>query len=121
MNSSCIGEILNRSPLSSFLVYEAKGFARGIWLMWNASVVNVELISMDDQFINAIIDNFLNEKWVLTSVYASPKIVFHQSLWLYLEMLGKVMNMPWFLLGDFNHILSSEKRGGDLLRMHSIR
>lgn len=94
VQSSNVVDILNRSYLSSFLASEANGFAGGIWILWNSSVVNVELISMDDQFINVIIDNFITERWILTAVYASPKLAFRRSLWLYLEELGKIMFGP---------------------------
>lgn len=103
--------------LNDYLVSEAQGFDGGIWIMWNASVVNVKLNSMDDQFINVVIDSFQNAKWILTAVYASPKLVLRRSLWLYLEELGRVMSLPWLLLGDFNQVLRrSEKRGGGPLR-----
>lgn len=117
MHSSCIDDILKRSCFSNYLASEATGFAGGIWILWNASVVNIELISMDDQFINVVVDNFLVEQWVLTAVYASPNLAFRNSLWIYLEELGRVMTRPWLLLGDFNQVLrESEKRGGGPLR-----
>lgn len=76
--------------------------------------MNVEAISLDDQFINVLVQYHNCIPWLLTTVYASPNPIFRLDLWEYLTRLGQVVSIPWILIGDFNQILyGDEKKGGN--------
>lgn len=90
VNSSCIHNFLAHTSFSGFLAAEADGFAGGIWVLWsNVNLnLNLELVSMDDQFVNMIVHGNGGPPWLLTAIYASPKLNFCSALWSYLENLG---------------------------------
>lgn len=51
---------------------EAQGFVGGIWILWDASVVDLEVVAMDAQVITIIIFHQCKVEWVLSVIYASP-------------------------------------------------
>ena len=50
--------------------------------------------------------------WLISPIYASPRIAERKILWENLTQVAQLHNMPWLLLGDFNEILSSENKFG---------
>lgn len=51
--------------------------------------------------------------WILSAVYASPNPLLREDLWNYIIRLGRCINLPWVLVGDFNHVLLvNEKSDG---------
>lgn len=78
------------------------GFVGGIWLLWNDQMVSVEVVSMRDQFITTLVRELGGKCWLLTVVYASPKALVRDELWLYLQQLGRVVDIPWVVIGDVN-------------------
>lgn len=112
-SSSFIGNILSRTHFNDSIVSEAAGFADGIWILWDNTQLNLEMISIDDQFINVLVRGPHQALWLLSVVYASPNPVFRVDLWQYLSLLGTVVQFPWLLIGDFNKVLvRTEKKGG---------
>ena len=54
-----------------------------------------------------------NEAWLCRAVYASPIPSLQEHLWQYLVIFYYNINLPWFLIGDFNEVLwKSEVKGG---------
>lgn len=93
-------------------IVEAQGFSGGMWLLWNDSVVSMEVLSHTSQTITVLMNNKGGD-WLLTFIYASPTPNTRKNLWKYLDDLGSLSNLPWVLMGDFNEICSSaEKKGG---------
>ena len=55
----------------------------------------------------------LNSSWLLSSIYASPRLEERKLLWNNLASIAPLHELPWLLLGDFNELLSSgDKLGG---------
>lgn len=54
--------------------------------------------------------------WLITIVYASPRLVERKLLWSNLSQVALLHNLPWLLLGDFNEILC----GNDKLKGRQI-
>ncbi|KAK7841692.1 hypothetical protein CFP56_015055 [Quercus suber] len=51
--------------------------------------------------------------WIISTVYASPRIMERKILWSNLSEVAKLHNLPWLLLGDFNETPSgTNKLGG---------
>ncbi|KAK0608600.1 hypothetical protein LWI29_033148 [Acer saccharum] len=92
-------------------VVEALGFSGGIWLLWNDSRVKLEVVANSRHSIAVVIDNG-SLFWVRTMVYANPNPVVMKSLWGYLSALRRCFKGPWVVMGDFNEIVSSEKKRG---------
>lgn len=107
--------IVDNSHFTDFLAMEACGFAGGIWLLWDKHLVEVEVeeISMHDQMLNVLIKEDVRGSWVLSVVYASPKPLCREDLWLYIKEMGAIITIPWLLIGDFNQPLEvQDKQGG---------
>ena len=75
--------ILTHSYFDRFLPVEARGFAGGIWMFWEESRLDVELLSMNEQILNVAVKNGNKVGWVLSAVYASPKPICREGLWVW--------------------------------------
>lgn len=79
---------------------EDADFARGIWVLWDDTIVDMSILSSTDQILTLV-------------VYASPQRDLRDELWVYLRKLGNLIKSPWLIVGDYNQVLLSEdKRGG---------
>lgn len=97
----------------TFVVSEARGFAGGIWVLWNSGEYTIEPIGIDAQVLNLVVQGGDGSRWILSAVYASPYLPFRNLLWKYLTELGHELELPWLLLGDFNQALvAADKLGG---------
>lgn len=108
-----VDKILVKSYFTDYIVSEANGFASGIWILWDASILNVEPLTVDDQVLNVLVKRGNDPYWFPSTIYASPKPNFWNNLCHYLSCIGTSLTFPWLLTGDFNHVLRmDEKRGG---------
>lgn len=105
--------VLSKSHFNGLCASEALGFAEGIWILWDKTKLDLELLSLDDQIITAVVHPIGSHPWILSSLYASPWWCFRQELWRYLILLGEIIQLRWLVMGDFNQILyDADKKGG---------
>lgn len=111
-----------QSFFDSFAVSEARGFAGGIWVLWNAGQYDIELIGTDDQALHLVVQGNGRFRWLLTVIYASPQPQHRALLWQYLSQLGQGLEIPWLHIGDFNQALTTaDKKGGRKLDGHKVQ
>lgn len=73
----------------------------------------VQELVIDEQILNVVVRYRNQQPWLLSGIYASPNAVNRKALWEYLIEMGRVVKLPWMLVGDFNQIMfESEKKGG---------
>ncbi|WCJ29110.1 LINE-1 retrotransposable element ORF2 protein [Euphorbia peplus] len=92
---------------------EAQGRSGGIWVFWRSLEVQIRVIQVHHQFVHCEITQ--NGKFLCLSsfIYASPCLSDRNTLWDNLILLSNNINVPWFLIGDFNDIGSlDDQRGG---------
>lgn len=67
-----------------------------------------------DNYINSLVfDNSTNVPWQLTAVYGPPVPHQRQLFWVDLSTISNSFAGAWFVIGDFNVVLSSvDKIGG---------
>ncbi|KAK3014661.1 hypothetical protein RJ639_009556 [Escallonia herrerae] len=87
--------------------------AGGLCLAWKLGV-NIEIVSGNATFINAIV--FLDPSstpWMLSAIYGPPYKQSKSEFWNSLRQITEAFARPWLAIGDFNEVIaSSEKRGG---------
>lgn len=104
--------IYKYSSFNKAVCAEAVGFVGGIWIIWDATVLDLEVVMVDDQVVTVIVRRGDHLDFVLTAVYASPRYNLRVPLWDYLIRLGAIITEPWVLIGDWNQVLSSEDKFG---------
>ena len=113
-------EIIDRLPFDGAIRAETIGYASGIWLLWNSDRVTVmQLASMEQEIHVEVKVLPSNLSWILSVVYASPRIVERQVLWENLAKVAELHSKPWIIAGDFNEpLVEADKFGGRLVSIN---
>ena len=60
-----------------------------------------------------------NLTWLLSAIYASPRLAERRILWENLKTMAHLHNLPWLMLGDFNEVLcDDDKFGGNHVNLN---
>ncbi|KAJ4833299.1 hypothetical protein Tsubulata_004319 [Turnera subulata] len=102
-------QVVRRLRFSSSHRVEARGFAGGIWLLWDETRIQMSILFNHPQFIHAKVTRG-DVSFLFTAVYGCPQEKWRKFLWLNLEALALTINEPWIVAGDFNAILAGEER-----------
>ncbi|KAE8689105.1 hypothetical protein F3Y22_tig00110943pilonHSYRG00004 [Hibiscus syriacus] len=103
--------IRNLGFYNSFRV-EVHGFSGGIWILWQEGL-NVEIITISNQFIHGRCWSDNEERWLyFTVIYAIPQVEKWKMVWKHLMNLMPGENEAWILGGSFNFILRPDEREG---------
>lgn len=65
----------------------------------------IEPLAIYDHVILVLVRQDSRRVWILSAVYASPNPLLREHLWNYITQLGRCIDLPWVLVGDFNHVL----------------
>ena len=62
-----------------------------------------------------------NLTWLLSAIYASPRLAERRILWENLKIVAHLHNLPWLMLGDFNEVLcDDDKFGGNHVNLNRV-
>lgn len=73
VHSSTTVDLLANVGFTDLHAVEAARYAGEIWLMWNCNMTVVEILSVNDQAVTALVTEPEGQIWLLTVVYASPR------------------------------------------------
>lgn len=106
--------ITDKLPFDGVIYVNTIGYAGGIWLLWNSNAVEVTQLASIEQEVHALVKvSSTNLSWIISAIYASPRLAERRLLWHNLTSINSLHNLPWIMLGDFNEVLiSTEKLGG---------
>ncbi|XP_058782827.1 uncharacterized protein LOC131657446 [Vicia villosa] len=94
-----------------------------LWIFWNPNKVCIKTIKVSDQFIHFSVykPNGDFHMWG-TAIYAHNTLEKRKVLWSDIESLAQISQGPWFLMGDFNNVMSVHDRiGGNPVLEHEFR
>ena len=91
--------------------------------MWRSGLVQVEALATTEQEVHAIVRvRSQTFNWLIRAIYASPRFEERCILWENLKMLANMRDLPWALMGDFNEVLTDEKKsGGNHISQRRVR
>ncbi|KAK6794989.1 hypothetical protein RDI58_008442 [Solanum bulbocastanum] len=81
-----------------------------IWLGWRPHI-QVHVLQVSEQFLHCKVETTAFTT-MLTIVYAKNEAQLRKSLWSDLIQIGRNIQEPWHLSGDFNAVLTAEHRVG---------
>lgn len=103
--------IIRRLGFNNHLIEEAEGFAKRIRILWDDNRIDMKLLIANHQAVTMLV-TFAGKSWILTSVYASPKSAVRKGLWNLLNDIPNIVDLPWFVAGDFNEIVCANEKVG---------
>lgn len=96
---------------NDYFCEDARGFAGGIWVLWNQNVVDIRILASDRQYVR-FSWKFGSSSGLCTAIYGSPNPTIRRELWSRLRELSVDAKSPWTLICDFNTLLHpNEIRG----------
>lgn len=106
--------VAERLIYDGWVAIETRGYCEGILMLWHTEILDVEVVGMSEQEIDAIIEvKDTNISFLFSAIYASPRIEERRLLRCNLEEVTAAHSMAWVALGNFNEVLyESEKLGG---------
>ena len=108
--------IVNRLPMDGAILVNNIRLTGSLWVLWDSTQVDVFVLSTTEQEVHVLVN--LNSPdsqgpWLLSTVYASPRLAERHLLWDNLSTMARLHNLPWVIAGDFNEVLTgSDKFGG---------
>ena len=109
-------------PAWDFYMILANGLLGGIVIVWKKFLGNVNFYNIDGQVAFGVITLNHGPSWILGVVYASTSVFQRRFLWSQVQDV-LFLQIPLFLIGDFNSILNaSGKKGGKPFTVnHDVR
>ena len=87
-----------------------------IWIMWDPSLLDVQILASSDQVIHIQAQDIQNQSTMMVSfIYGYNDYILHRELWASIRSFSYTIGTdPWLVLGDFNIVrFGDEKLGGD--------
>ncbi|GKU91977.1 hypothetical protein SLEP1_g5773 [Rubroshorea leprosula] len=101
-------------PFMSRLGYDKQhrvhslGRAGGLWLFWKSSLVDLEVLSSNNQAIHGFVKQ-QRLSFFITFAYAQPHTVMKNEFWSFLHDLALSTTESWVVMGDFNDIATVDE------------
>ena len=92
-------------------------------MLWKSNAVEITQLAKTKQEIHVVVKvRALNSSWLLSSIYANPRLEERKLLWKNLATIAPMHKLPWLMLGDFNELLSSgDKLGGNPINPRRVQ
>ena len=104
-------KIIEGLPFDGYITTDTVGYAGGLWMLWKTQEVEVSHLSSTEQEIHASTKvHSSNLTWLISAIYASPRLSKRRILWNNLKTVAQLHNLPWLMLGDFNEVLCGEDK-----------
>lgn len=93
------------------VVVDSQGYSIGIWFMWLDEVVDLEGQVTSPWAAHAIISlKFKPLPWLISGVYASPRVVEKKEALAEVTFIGQDCVFPYIYVGDFNALVFPEDK-----------
>ena len=106
-------KIIDGLPFDGSITTDTISYAGGLWILWKSEEVEILPLSSTEQEIHAIVKVRSSDiSWLLSAIYASPRLAERRILWDNLKTVAHLHNLPWLMIGDFNEVLSDDDKFG---------
>lgn len=100
--------VVQKLGYSNCFLVDAEGYSGGIWLLWQADHVHLQVVACSPYSITSLITMASRQRF-FAAIYASPQACNRRRLWYYLDSALHLISLPWMFAGDFNEVLSNHE------------
>ena len=94
-------KIIERLPFDRYITTNTIGYSGGLWILWKLDEVEVLPLSSIEQEIHATVKvHSSNLTWLLSAIYASPRLAERRILWENLKTVTHLHYLPWLMIGQ---------------------
>ncbi|GAU10377.1 hypothetical protein TSUD_382990 [Trifolium subterraneum] len=97
----------------SCLAIDVEGRSGGLTVFWKDSS-KCRVLNYTRNFINMLVEDEQWGEWRLTCNYGYPERSRRRAAWDLLRALGNMSSIPWYIIGDFNDLLSQADKKGSV-------
>nr|POE62213.1 hypothetical protein CFP56_39540 [Quercus suber] len=103
--------VMEKLRFSNRVVFDAKGAAGGLTMMWKSNCI-INVLEYNKNLIAVKVSDPMSD-WVLVGFYGPSYASKKDKAWMNLSAFLESVQCPWVCFGDFNYTLSQEdKKGG---------
>lgn len=102
-----MGNFFEQLGLSSSAISNPVEKIGGIWVLWNPIMVSMRSFQVTHQVVHVVVERNKYKEWLISVVYASPKLVLCKHLWDNLVAVGSSSDFPWLVARDFNDFMDN--------------
>ena len=85
----------DRLPFDGALHVNTIGYSGGIWVLWKSNAVEVTQLAKTEQEIHVLVKVCaLNSSWIISAIYASPRLEERKLLWKNLAFIASMHKLP---------------------------
>ena len=78
-------------------------------------------MSSSEQEIHVVVSSTAKSPWLLSTIYASPRLAERRLLWDNLETVAGLHSLPWVIASDFKEVLiNGDKFGGNAVSISRV-
>jgi len=93
-------QVCDRTGFRRSIRVETQGFQGGIWVLWHEEDIEIEVISIHEQFVTMGVKSEGQIGWYLTFIYASPHTHLREVLWQTLHNFAKLYTILQWTVED---------------------
>ena len=88
-------DIMDRLPFYGAIHADNIGYSGGIWVLWKSDAVEITQLAKTEQEIHVVVKVCaLNSSWLLSSIYASPRLEERKLFWNNLATIAPMLELP---------------------------
>ena len=114
--------IISRLGYEHFDYVLPENHCGGIWILWNNVNISAQDILKEQRVIHMLIhDKLIPKESIMSAIYDPAQEIDEDAFWNHLMGINTILDLPWFIIGDFNEMKSlSDKTGGTHLTLHKV-
>ncbi|XP_031127599.1 uncharacterized protein LOC116029695 [Ipomoea triloba] len=113
--------LLSKLGFDNYFMVDTLGFVGGLLLVWNKSMLNLEVIDSNSQTIHCKVFEGGTTHLHVSFAYVRPNPRANELFWIECKTFSDALSGPWVMMGDFSDIASlNDHWGSEQINMSNL-